>query len=360
VSHDIRLPAALTRGTSALPRRRRLTGALVAAVGIPAITVVLTASRDALSLSSVLLIYLLTVVAIATIGGAVVGIAAATTSALCANYYFTQPLHTFRVRTKDDVVALVVYVTAAAVVSTLVEIAARRRAAALRANELAQIDEVRSALLAAVGHDLRTPLAGIKAAVSTLRQDDVAWSPEEHAELLATIEESADQLAELLENLLDMSRLQAGVMSVQLRDVALEEVVLGALPRSDEHRVEVNIPDDLPLVSADPGLLDRAIANLAANALRFSPTDRPVAITADAAYDLVRLHIADHGPGIPTADHERIFAPFQRLGDHSRSNGLGLGLAISRGFVEAMGGGISASDTPGGGLTMTITLRGWT
>lgn len=229
---------------------------------------------------------------------------------------------------------------------------------AAQARNLAEVDRVRSALLASVGHDLRTPLAGIKAAVSSLRQLDLELSPSAQAELLATIEESSDRLDALVDNLLSMSRLQAGVLSVQPRPVALDAVVAEALlhtPGGDPI-VEVDIPDDLPLACADPGLLERVVANLIANARAASPPDQPIRLSGDATADRVRLQVIDHGQGVPAADRDRIFQPFQRLHDRSTVTGLGLGLAIARGFTEAMAGTIIATDTPGGGLTMTLTV----
>ncbi|MEP6463275.1 MAG: DUF4118 domain-containing protein [Frankiaceae bacterium] len=226
---------------------------------------------------------------------------------------------------------------------------------AARARELALVDQLLAALLAAVGHDLRTPLAGIKAAVSSLRQHDVAWSPQETEDLLATVEESADRLTALVANLLDMSRLQAGALSVELRPVALDEVVPAALLPAPAGRVEVRVADTLPLVLADPGLLERAVANLVANALRYAPPHRPVTVAAASAGSAVRLDVIDHGPGVSAAAREQMFAPFQRLGDRT-PGGVGLGLAIARGFTEAMGGTLVPTDTAGGGLTMTLTL----
>jgi K+-sensing histidine kinase KdpD len=225
---------------------------------------------------------------------------------------------------------------------------------AARAKELAQIDRVRSALLGAVGHDLRTPLAGIKAAISSLRQPDLAWDADDEAELLATVEESTDRLTDLVENLLSLSRLQAGALSVTSRPVPLDAVVAQALmhtPTGDT-TVEVDVPDDLPLAYADPGLLERVVANLVDNAAKVS---RQVRLYGHSTGDRIELRIIDHGPGIPVADRDRIFTPFQRLDDHA-TDGLGLGLAIARGFTEAMEGTIMPSDTPGGGLTMTITV----
>ncbi|HEX6497784.1 MAG TPA: ATP-binding protein [Micromonosporaceae bacterium] len=233
---------------------------------------------------------------------------------------------------------------------------ARREAA--RAAELAEVDRLRTQILAAVGHDLRTPLAGIKAAVSSLRDPEVAFSPGDRDDLLATVEESADRLDDLVANLLALSRLQAGVLSVQSRPVPLDEVVARALLAvPDATGVQVAVDDALPLVEADPGLLERVVANLVGNATRANAGQRePVTLHADTEADLVRLRVIDHGAGVPAAERERMFEPFQRLGDRRADGGLGLGLAIARGFTEAMGGTVTATDTTGGGLTMTVTL----
>lgn len=226
---------------------------------------------------------------------------------------------------------------------------------AAHAEDLAEIDRVRSALLAAVGHDLRTPLTGIKAAVSTLRQPDLRLSPSDRRELLAGIEESSDRLDALVENLLSMSRLQAGVLSVQARPVPLDAVVAQALLHSHIPAV-VDVPDDLPAVHADPGLLERVLANLIANAAAAAPAGQPVELRSRMDGDRVLLDVVDHGPGVAADDRERIFEPFQRLHDRTTTDGLGLGLAIARGFSQAMNSAITPSETPGGGLTMTIDM----
>jgi K+-sensing histidine kinase KdpD len=235
--------------------------------------------------------------------------------------------------------------------------AQRLSAEAARADNLAQIDRARSALLAAVGHDLRTPLAGIKVAVSSLRQSDTTLPPEAEAELLATIEESTDTLSELVDNLLGLSRLQAGVLSVHLDAVPLDAVVGSALLHlgSRSTHINVEVPDDLPMVRADAGLLERVVVNLLANAQTASPPGQPVEVSTDVGVGQVSLIIADSGPGVPAELRDRIFEPFQRSHDRS-TTGLGLGLAIARGFMEAMGGQLQPTDTPGGGLTMIISL----
>ena len=232
-----------------------------------------------------------------------------------------------------------------------------------KAEAISRADELRRSLLSAVSHDLRTPLAAAKAAVSSLRSDDIGFSPEDTAELLATVEESIDQLTALVGNLLDSSRLAAGVVHPQLRRVYLEEAVPRALlgigrratgfggEAVDRVKVEV----DGAVVMADSGLLERVLANVIDNALRYSQ-DAPVRVTAGRVGDRVLIAVADEGPGIARGTGEQLFAPFQRLGDHDTSTGIGLGLSVARGFVESMGGTIASADTPGGGLTIEIDL----
>jgi two-component system sensor histidine kinase KdpD len=233
----------------------------------------------------------------------------------------------------------------------------RLRTQAAQAEVLGEANRVRTALLTAVSHDLRTPLASVKAAVSSLRQADVPWSPEDVQALLATAEEGTDRLNALIGNLLDMSRVHTGSLQPFLRPTSIDEIIPLALQGLDgREAVRFDLPDSLPLVVTDPGLLERAVANLVANALRFAPAETPVEITARSEGGGVVINVTDHGPGVPADERERIFEPFQRLSDRS-VGGVGLGLAVARGFVEAMGGQISATRTPGGGLTVRVRLR---
>jgi two-component system sensor histidine kinase KdpD len=234
----------------------------------------------------------------------------------------------------------------------------RLAAEAEAAKPIAEADRMRTALLTAVSHDLRTPLASAKAAVTSLRSPDVRWSAADREELLATADESLDRLARLVDNLLDMSRLQAGALSLFPRPVGVDEIVARCLddlgPRS--RAVVVDIPEALPGVRVDPAILERVIVNLTENALRYSPPGKPPLLTASALGDRVELRVIDRGPGIPEKERDRMFVPFQRLGDTDNTTGVGLGLALSRGFTEAMGGTLTAEDTPGGGLTMVVSL----
>ncbi|MFD8206311.1 ATP-binding protein [Streptomyces sp. NPDC059695] len=225
------------------------------------------------------------------------------------------------------------------------------------ARKLAEGNKIRTSLLAAVSHDLRTPLASIKASVTSLRSDDVEWSEEDRAELLEGIEAGADRLDHLVGNLLDMSRLQTGTVTPLIRTVDLDEVVPMALGGVPDGSAELDIPETLPMVEVDKGLLERAVANIVENAVKYSPEGEPVAVAASALGDRVELRVVDRGPGVPDEAKDGIFEPFQRFGDAPRGSGVGLGLAVARGFVEAMGGTLGAEDTPGGGLTMVLTLR---
>ena len=219
-------------------------------------------------------------------------------------------------------------------------------------------DRMRTALLAAVSHDLRTPLAVAMASVSSLRSQDVQFSPEDQQELLASAEDSLGKLNHLVDNLLDMSRLQAGVLPMDLQPTALEDVLSAAVDSLADGRppnLRVQGLEEAPAVLADGPLLERVVANLVANALRHGG-DAPVLVTASALAGQVEFRVVDHGPGLPEDDRERVFLPFQRLGDTDNGSGVGLGLALSRGLTEAMGGTLVPEDTPGGGLTMVLSL----
>ena len=452
---------------SGISRRRQVAGALLAVAGLPLLTALLAALRPDLNLSDDLLIYLVAVVCVTVVGGFWPAVFASVAACLLLNWYFTAPLHTFTIAEPRNLLALVLFVTVAVAVSSVVHLAARREADAARsaketqsllslaqtvlggadtpsdvldhltashgghaqllervggrwikvassgaageqangpgtlrfevrpdlalevsgqaasattsllagytaqavaaldrarlrtqaaqAEALAEGDRMRTALLRAVSHDLRTPLASIKASVSSLRQTDVHWSEEDEAELLANIEQNADRLDALVGNLLDMSRLQAGSLEPFLRAIALDEVAPVALRGLDDaDHLLISVPDDLPLVRADPGLLERVLANLFSNALRHSPHDLRPMLRAKEDGDRVVIDVVDHGSGVPAELKERIFEPFARL--DARSPGVGLGLAVAKGFAEAMGGTIVAVDTPGGGLTVRVTL----
>jgi two-component system, OmpR family, sensor histidine kinase KdpD len=465
-----RWPRGLPGLAGGIGRRRLLAGVLLVA-GLPLLTAGLVAGQHRLSLADDLLIYLVAVVAVAVVGGFWPAVLAAVTSSLLLNWYFTRPVHTLTIADPQNLLALLLFVTVAVTVSSVVHLAAHRaqqaarssaeaaellalaqtvlggadtpagvlghltgtrggraellelaggqwvrvaasgtappgaaavrvearpglallvsaqsaqvtarlldgfaaqaaaaldrdrlRTQAAQAEALAEGNRMRTALLAAVSHDLRTPLASIKASVSTLRQTDVQWTAADEAALLATIEQGADRLDALIGNLLDMSRLSAGSLQPFLRPTAIDEVAPVALRGLDAgESVRLRVPDGLPLVRTDPGLLERVLANLFANALAYSPPGRPPALHARQAGDSVILEITDHGPGVPDGLKERMFEPFERLEGSRREartagNGVGLGLAVVKGFLDTMGGSVAAADTPGGGLTIRVIL----
>ena len=461
------------RHPAALAPRRRLLGWLLAATGLIVLSTVLSHTREHVSLPSILLLYLLLVVVVATVGGLAPALVTAVVGFLLVNRLFTPPIHTWTINQPENIFALTVFLAVAVVVSALVAAAARRSAEAARAAAeaetlaglagtviepdplpvlvdhlrrtfglrgaallreadggwqveaasgpepptvpggsdqtrplggglvlalrggglaaedlrvlnafvaqlaaaidrrrvgaqaaqaaaLTEADELRSALLQAVSHDLRTPLAGIKASASSLRSG-IDWSDSDRDQFLRTIEDETDRLATLVGNLLDMSRIQAGAVAPVTRAVGLEEVVPAAVaglgPRAQI--VDVAVPESLPPVEADPALLERVVANLVDNAVAHSPPDAPVRVEAGEVGDRVLLRIVDRGPGIPASERERVFQPFQRTGDRRRSPrgaGVGLGLAVARGFTQAMGGDLVVDDTPGGGTTMVLDL----
>jgi two-component system, OmpR family, sensor histidine kinase KdpD len=242
-------------------------------------------------------------------------------------------------------------------------LALRSQRAAAQAEESrrrADATETRSALLSAVGHDLRSPLTSIKVAAASLRDPNLRLPPADRLELTATIEESADRLTALVDNLLDSSRLAAGAVTPLLAPIGYDEVALRALAGLDgAGRVTLDIDETLPDVLADAGLLERVVANVVDNALRYAG-DAPITLRASAYNERVELRIVDAGPGVPRRERESLFAPFRRLGtdpsDRDGRDGVGLGLAVARGFTEVMGGTLTAEDTPGGGLTVVVAL----
>jgi two-component system sensor histidine kinase KdpD len=493
VTHDyVGKGRVLPRMTGGLTTRRRVAGLVTGAILFALLVPLCALWRSDLSLASDMLLFLLVVVIVSLIGGFYPALAAAIAGSLLLNYYFVPPIHTLTIAAGENVLALIVFVVIAVLVSRVVDRAARRTVEAARSNAeaetlstlagsvlrgeqalpallqrvqetfavrsvallrrdsdapasvgaaphtrttgglrgtwsciasvgqdpclrpedgdteapagddlilvlggrtlaaedqrvltafaaqvavayqqrrlteaadaaatVAEVDRTRAALLNAVSHDLRAPIASAKAAISSLRSPDVQWSRNDQQELLATADGALDRLTGLVTNLLDLSRLQAGTLSVIAYPIGVDEVVSRALDyTADGRNVDLDVPTTLPDVLADPGLLERALANLIDNALRYTPPEQPIRLAASTHADTVEVRVIDRGPGIPPADRDAIFAPFQRRDDHSTSTsaGVGLGLAIARGFLQAMHGTLTLDDTPGGGLTAVVAL----
>lgn len=231
----------------------------------------------------------------------------------------------------------------------------RLRAQAEQARVLGQADATRTALLAAVSHDLRTPLATIRASVDGLTSTDLDLDDADRAALVGTLEESTARLERLIDNLLDLSRLQTGSVRPVLRATSLDEIVPFAVEGYPPGAVVLDVPEDLPLVHTDPGLLERVVANLVSNAVRHARAGSAVVVASAVVGDDVVLRVVDDGPGVPDDAKEHLFAAFQRLGD-TTGTGLGLGLAVADGLATAVGAELGVEDTPGGGLTMLVTV----
>ena len=343
---------------SGLPMQRKLAGhALAAALAL--FLTLLLATWGGRSPTVGVLAFVLAVIVVALVGGFVPAVLEAVAGSLLLHFFAVAQPAKFTIGGAGDTAVLGAFVAVAVIVSFGVEDAARRtRRAAGAARRLAEADRMRTALLAAVSHDVRSPLAAGKAAVSCLRSHHAELSAEEHDELLAAADESLDRLTHLAASLLDVERLQAGSLPVFPRPSDLGEIIasslgdFGPLARA----VTVDVPCDLPPVMADPAIVERVIVNLVGNALRYAPAGSPLLLTASALGNRVELRVIDRGPGIPEADRERAFLPFQRLGDTSKTAGVGLGLALSRGLTEAMSGAVEPEETPGGGLTMVLLL----
>ena len=462
------------RWHSPIPLRRQLAGWTAVVVALPLVTALLVANTASFTLATDLLVLLVVVVAAGALGGPLPGLTGAVAGSLLVNYYLVDPVHTFTIGERENVIALVVFLVVAAIVSLYVHVAARRTVEARRAraeaealarsagalaaaadplpvllgqlltafgcrsvvlrrrhaegwepivsagdlttlagdeetivevSEAAQLvlrgprltlddrlalrshadqlavalrdralhesaaeaelareaDELRTALLRAVSHDLRTPLASIKASVTSLLSPDIEWDEDQRLEFLSTVDTETDRLNRLVSNLLDMSRLQAGAVTLHQGAVVIDDVVANALA-SISHvpdTIAVDVPEDVPLVAADAELLERAVANVISNAIGWSPAGAPIEVEAARVGERVHLRVIDRGPGIAETARDGALRPFQRLGDNPSAaspNGVGLGLAVASGFVRAMGGELLLEDTPGGGLTVVIDL----
>jgi two-component system, OmpR family, sensor histidine kinase KdpD len=468
-------PAALPRRSwLAVSSRRRGAGLLFAGIGLPALTAVVLRAEPELELSSVLLLYLTVTVVATTIGGGLVAIPTGIAAVALSVFYFTSPVRTFVIDDLEVVIAIVVFTIVTALVSWLVDRAARQsreaaragseaaalarltstlsaapdplpalvddlartfhltgvavlqhvedawqitaaageaaptdpadatdvipisddhvlaltghrlpladrrvlaayagqlalalaaqqlEAQAVEANLEAESNRLRAALLSSVSHDLRTPLSTIKAYASSLLQHDVTWRDDDIEEFAQSIVEESDRLNVLITNLLDMSRLEADSLPLHLQPVGLDDLVpavLHTLPFRDAPIV-VDLDHQVPAAQADPVLLERIVTNLIDNALRWSPPDAKVVVrSAPNGTERVRLEIIDRGPGIPAGERERVFQPFQRLGDNAvDGHGVGLGLAVARGFARAMHGDVTLEAAVTGGTLAALTL----
>ncbi|HEV3226654.1 MAG TPA: ATP-binding protein [Acidimicrobiales bacterium] len=463
------------RPVTVTPRRRNLALAM-GTVGMVSVASGLSTFRSTLGFPGALLCLLLVVAAVAVVGGLVPAAVASIVGALMGDFFFTRPFHSFYIDNGTDIVAVLVFLAVAAVLSVLIDRLARRSLQVARAQaeaealarlagrsvvsgaealpnlvaelrrvfdldgaaivtrsgdgwtpiasagaevvpnpdeapfaaeldertmlvlsgealraedtrllagfvsqlrqtqermqleedaatatELAEANSLRGAILAAVSHDLRTPLSSIKAAATSLLSNDVDWDPNQAKNFAKTIDSESDRLTHLVANLLDMSRLQAGALPIHVRAVPVEDALYDAVAAlgADGSRVVVDIAGELPSIEVDPGLLERSVANVLSNAINWSPPDHAVRVEAAVRDAVVEIHVVDQGPGVAADRREALFQPFQRLGDGAGGSpdGVGLGLAVAHGFTRAMGGQLLYEDTPGGGATFVFQLR---
>src|SRR5436190_4790069 len=328
-------------------------GATFVVVGVLQPTVV--------DLPASILLYLVPIVLAASRWGRGPAITAVVASILGHDLLFVDPRGTFSVARADEALGLVLLLFTALVTAQLADGARRSAETAREAAIVRRSDELKTALLRAVTHNLSTPLASIKASVSGLRQPGAVYSDEDRQELLAEIEEEADRLDRLVTNLLNASRLEAGGLPISAHPQDLRELVTTAVqrlePRLAGRAVRIEIPDDLPPVACDYAQIEQVVTNLVDNACLHTPEGTDITLRARVVDSSVRVEVVDHGPGVPLAERERLFRPFER--GHTRAPGTGLGLTIARGFVEAHGGHLWLEDSQPVGARFVFTLPVW-
>jgi two-component system sensor histidine kinase KdpD len=354
-----------------------LAGAVGGCIAVAVVSVALLPFRDDLSTATPALLFVVVVVASGVIGGSRAAVVVAVVAALVFNVAFIDPYGTLTIDKVEDYVALAVLLLVAVAVGLLVANQADRRrgaehreaeirdlyeqlqqlsAAAERAHVLQRVDEQRSAMLRSVSHDLRTPLAAIRAIASDLREG-VAFDDETRTELLDVVCDEADRLDRLVANLLSLSRIEAGSLAPHRQAVDLAELTQVAIRRLQgafrQVRLEVAVAPGLPLADGDYTQLDQVVTNLLENAARHAPPRSAVRIEARAVGDFVEVRVSDEGAGVAGYERERIFEPFS----HGEGSTLsGIGLAICKAIVEAHGGAIKLEATPGGGATFAFTV----
>jgi two-component system sensor histidine kinase KdpD len=315
--------------------------------------------RRQLALPDFVMLYLLSIMVAATVHGRGPALLASTMSVLAYDFFFIPPFFTFVVDDQRHILTFVMMFVVGLLFSGLTQRVRRHEQRATEALLLARTEEMRSALLSAMSHDLRTPLAAITGAATTLRERGQAPSDAESTELLDTICEEAERLERLVRNLLDMTRLESGALVMRRDWVPLEEVVGVALTRLEkqlgDRPVRTDLPADLPLVSVDAILLEQLIVNLLENAAKYTPAGSPLDLSAHAAEGSIVFELADRGPGLPAGSEKRVFEKFFR-GRHDGPPGAGLGLAICLGIAHAHGGSLVAENRPGGGSVFRLVL----
>jgi K+-sensing histidine kinase KdpD len=318
--------------------RRRSAGVAFSIFAVAVVTGAVYALRPIAPVVSLGVLYVLAVVAVAVVYGLAYAIPVSVASMLTFNFLFLPPVHTFALRESENWVALAVYLTVGVVVGELATRSRRLAREAVEAETLRQADAVKTAVLHAVSHDLRSPLTAIRAASEGLDNPALQLDAREREDLFETIRIEVRRLERLVENLLDLSRLEAGPARRTPELWTVDALLASALEQlgSEADRVETHFAADAVLVRVDGPQLHRVLVNLLENALKFSSPGDPIDVIVEGGGGRVAVRIRDRGPGVAERDRERIFDPFER--GSSAGPGSGLGLAIARGFAEANGG----------------------
>ncbi len=315
-------------------------------------------ARSLLALPDLVAVYLLVIMAVAVRYGRGPAVLASGLSVVAYDVFFIAPHYAFEVHDQQHLLTFAIMFAVGLVISHLAVRIRRQEQEAEAATLRVRTEEIRSSLLSAVSHDLRTPLAAITGAGTALRDEEGDLGAAERRELLDTLCEEAERLERLVGNLLDMTRLEAGALEVKREWVPVEELVGSALgrieKRLDGRAVTTAIPADLPLAPVDPVLLEHALVNLLENALKYTPAGTPIEITARRQDGLIELELSDRGPGLPEPT-EHLFEKFVRRAP-AGTGGVGLGLPIARGIARAHGGEVTAGNRPGGGARFVLAL----
>jgi two-component system sensor histidine kinase KdpD len=276
------------------------------------------------------------------------------------DFVFVEPYYTFAVADEQYLVTFAVMLVTALVISTLTDRMRKQSELARQAWERVETEFLRNTLLSGVSHELRTPLAAITGASSTLIQADGTLDPPTRDDLLRTISQESERMERLVTNLLDMTRLESGGLVLKREWQPVQEVIGSALNHLDrrlrDRPVEIHLPPRLPLVHIDAVAIEQVLTNLLENAAEYTPPASPIEITAAAEGGELAVDVADRGPGLPAGTEGRVFEKFFRIHAGRSRRGVGLGLAIARGIVEAHGGRIGAANRAGGGAAFRFTI----
>jgi len=354
---------------------RKTTNLALAVGSVTACSFILLLLREALSTAVVALLYLVPVVVSAVLWGRLAGITASILSFLAINYLFIPPYYTFQVRHAQDFLAMLALLGVATLISELMaraqarfEVARQREqaratleATEARARVLEESDRLKTAILSSVSHELRTPLASIQAAATTLFNSQVDLEDGARVELQTVLLEETEHLTQLVGNLLNMSRLEAGALKLQRQWNSMTEIIHSAIRRLQRftihHRLEVNAPEELPLVAVDFVLMEQVILNLVSNSLKFAPLDSKIYVTAQVDEFTMNVTVSNMGPSVPEEFIDQLFDKFIIIPGQEAARGTGLGLSICKGIVEAHGGRIWVSNLPDGvAFNFTIPL----